>query len=64
MKIRVSLTIEVDPEVWAQQWAEEYGLDVAEVRREVRQDVRAWAASRLHGVAELERVGVQSVKLA
>jgi hypothetical protein len=44
MKVRVAVTLDIDPEAWAL----EYGLPIAETRT----DVRAWAASSLHQLAE------------
>jgi len=39
VKVRVVLTVEVDPQVWA----DEYGLDLGEVR----DDVRQWTWTRV-----------------
>jgi len=52
MKIRITETIEVDPE----KWATEFGLD----KNEVREDVKEYFSFYCQG--EVERLGLDPVK--
>jgi hypothetical protein len=50
MKVQIKVTVEVDP----QQWADEYGCE----RSEVRDDVRSYFTNHIQGAQSVEDAGL------
>lgn len=46
MKVRLTMTVEVDPEAWAT----EYGIDLKEVRKDVQGYFSSYAQEHINGL--------------
>lgn len=55
VKVRVALTLEIDPEVWALEYGEQENL---------REDVRGYVLEMIYGASASESGAIADVKLA